>query len=1268
MLLVLHLEQLDYTKSDISEVEKEIWAKTELRIRLKTEDDETLETVKGQIFGEQLLADVACLSATGPVHFELSLNNVNFDNEYSNWKEELLLTKSGAINKEAAKLRVQDLKKKMSMASVVFWENPLLVDLEPDFLYFNTECTVSISCTGYPLFDTGEVVVNLSELDLRSGAALNNHTVPAAVDRTKQVISFNVPNIELVDNVDLEVRASLDGGRNFSPPCFKRIQVRGRPVLKGFSPLLASCEGGSNFTIRGENLHARQGNSAWIRFQGRGYDRRIQVLPSGTRKDELSSQTPRLMELESYGNCRLKVKVSLDDGRSWMECGEEFTSHPPLMPQRLRPRVVSAHGGTTVRIEGENLFSSSSLMGRIVRMKEGDEGSLPGEETQSADFRLKFYSVQKCFCGVVPALSFVGPAFLLVTVNGQDWASVPEVVTVTDKEIPSEEGKVVQRYEEMEKRRVVRIQERAKSLLQMSAPPQIARAEGVKRDRPAMGGVGISVGRNAGGRMVVKKISRNSPAEGKLRVGDVIVQVRDVERRKEEEGEETKKAQEQVQDNSMLFSSKNLKTADVETLLRGPLGSWVIVTLSSGRTWRLQRKEEEGSSRCVSELSDPARKSKSRKEGTGAGREEGRTEEASKDREARREAKEEVISRSSLVRYRRHFDRFPVKDACLHRLRELHLPSSPSVTQWEVVASLLTSRRVVTGADLDRYGIPRPSLLPYWSRSGRRRKEAGSVEGKQEEEGRKEKRKAVKAELSCGVRYEGEVKGSRAEGQGKMWFPDGTCYEGEFVDGQCHGEGRWEYKTGEVYVGSFRNGMAEGEGRLTGRGGEEEFEGKFVQNLPHGWGRKRWGDGSSYEGEWKRGVQHGEGKWRKGGNEYEGRFEDGMPEGEGRMVYSTGEVYQGEWSKGIQHGRGVLFERKERVYDGLWRNGRRTGKGIDRRRVNNVGVYREEEEEDGVEDLYDNVVERIEIRSMAEDVIGFVRAVGEEEEKLVHRFVISGVDVNAAVSSSYLSDKPWLSEVYCEEEDKGQEGQEGQELEQEQEKREEQKRRFTAMGVLCCLVRYKKRSEQLVKDMTREVAEEEMYCEEGVEEERLGRMRDTLIAGGGDVLACLRRAVRYAEEEVVAFLLEGRYEDEWISDLVDDCSSAVQGDTERGGMSDRIVRVRARLASCLRIFPQESVSEEVEGREEQQQEEEEQQLEEEQQQLEEEGDVKGLQEDLDRINLLSIHEAMITQCSAVVMPEGSGRLPDMVREMLLFMPEFLFVSFCLLPPSLYRLF
>ncbi|XP_036918046.1 MORN repeat-containing protein 1 isoform X1 [Sturnira hondurensis] len=171
-------------------------------------------------------------------------------------------------------------------------------------------------------------------------------------------------------------------------------------------------------------------------------------------------------------------------------------------------------------------------------------------------------------------------------------------------------------------------------------------------------------------------------------------------------------------------------------------------------------------------------------------------------------------------------------------------------------------------------------------------------------------------------RYEGEWKGGKTHGRGKLLFKDGSYYEGEFVDGEISGEGHrhWavtgntysghfvlgepqghgimKYGAGGYYEGAMSHGMREGLGCLVDQDGNV-YRGSFHNNKRHGQGHVAFRNGDTYDGDWVRGQRQGHGVLRcVDGSTYEGQWHSDVFSGLGSMAHCSGVVYRGMWIQG----------------------------------------------------------------------------------------------------------------------------------------------------------------------------------------------------------------------------------------------------------------------------------------------------------------------------------------------------------------------------------
>ncbi|XP_006539326.1 MORN repeat-containing protein 1 isoform X8 [Mus musculus] len=156
-------------------------------------------------------------------------------------------------------------------------------------------------------------------------------------------------------------------------------------------------------------------------------------------------------------------------------------------------------------------------------------------------------------------------------------------------------------------------------------------------------------------------------------------------------------------------------------------------------------------------------------------------------------------------------------------------------------------------------------------------------------------------------RYEGEWKGGKKHGHGKLLFKDGSYYEGEFVDGEITGEGcqHWawsgqgflEDQDGQVYQGSFHDNKRHGRGQMIFKNGDK-YEGDWVRDQRQGHGVLCCADGSTYKGQWHSDVFSGLGSLvHCSGVTYCGMFINGHPAEQAKKIVILGpevlEVVQG---------------------------------------------------------------------------------------------------------------------------------------------------------------------------------------------------------------------------------------------------------------------------------------------------------------------------------------------------------------------------------------
>lgn len=112
-----------------------------------------------------------------------------------------------------------------------------------------------------------------------------------------------------------------------------------------------------------------------------------------------------------------------------------------------------------------------------------------------------------------------------------------------------------------------------------------------------------------------------------------------------------------------------------------------------------------------------------------------------------------------------------------------------------------------------------------------------------------------RVDLSNGY-YEGELKDGLFDGQGKLFFNDGSRYEGSFSNGKRNGHGVYCWPNGDRYSGNFENSKMAGYGAYYYACGDT-FEGQWCNDRRNGFGIYTYKDGGREYGEYKDGVRDG---------------------------------------------------------------------------------------------------------------------------------------------------------------------------------------------------------------------------------------------------------------------------------------------------------------------------------------------------------------------------------------------------------------------------
>jgi hypothetical protein len=181
------------------------------------------------------------------------------------------------------------------------------------------------------------------------------------------------------------------------------------------------------------------------------------------------------------------------------------------------------------------------------------------------------------------------------------------------------------------------------------------------------------------------------------------------------------------------------------------------------------------------------------------------------------------------------------------------------------------------------------------------------------------------------VAWSGGCKDDKLDGTGQLTVTrEGrpvVRFDGEMRGGKANGKGRMEVVTDngpERYEGSFKDSLLDGYGVLILANGDR-YEGGFRQDKPDGFGLYQGADGL-FQGDIRKGKPHGEGYEKlPGGEQYRGWFYQGQRHGIGTLLLTSGETYEGGFVDGVAHGQGRFTTAQGDVYEGTWRRGEANG-------------------------------------------------------------------------------------------------------------------------------------------------------------------------------------------------------------------------------------------------------------------------------------------------------------------------------------------------------
>ncbi|CAE7351423.1 PIP5K4 [Symbiodinium sp. CCMP2456] len=179
-----------------------------------------------------------------------------------------------------------------------------------------------------------------------------------------------------------------------------------------------------------------------------------------------------------------------------------------------------------------------------------------------------------------------------------------------------------------------------------------------------------------------------------------------------------------------------------------------------------------------------------------------------------------------------------------------------------------------------------------------------------------------------GIKYTGQWKGDKRDGQGLQEWPDGARFDGQWRNGLAEGFGKFIHADGDVYEGQWKDDKANGEGVYHHADGSR-YVGEWKDDQKEGHAMEEWADNSRFEGEYRAGKKHGHGTftWPEGSS-YEGEFQNNEIHGQGTYFWNDGRVYCGQWANNRMSGQGTFTWRDGRKYIGSYMHDKKDGHGV----------------------------------------------------------------------------------------------------------------------------------------------------------------------------------------------------------------------------------------------------------------------------------------------------------------------------------------------------
>lgn len=161
--------------------------------------------------------------------------------------------------------------------------------------------------------------------------------------------------------------------------------------------------------------------------------------------------------------------------------------------------------------------------------------------------------------------------------------------------------------------------------------------------------------------------------------------------------------------------------------------------------------------------------------------------------------------------------------------------------------------------------------------------------------------------------FEGEYRGGRKNGNGRIFFVNGSYFEGEFFDDNIQGYGKLVSFNQNIKTKKYEPILSDG---ITRQNQRNQING--AKKDSKGLNKKEKKRVVIYEGEWFNNMLNGLGKTLFGEDQmYIGNYKDNKKEGLGLFQWNQDKLWVGFWKKGKRKGKGILIKNgKEKK--GIW--------------------------------------------------------------------------------------------------------------------------------------------------------------------------------------------------------------------------------------------------------------------------------------------------------------------------------------------------------------